>query len=390
MKINQIQSKQVISELQKKDNWNLVYFADLIIDDTKNATKIKTRDYLNTGKFPIIDQGQGLISGYTNDNQGLYKGSLPVIIFGDHTRIIKFVKEPFYLGADGVKLLISKKTIEMKYLYYFFKNITIPNTGYNRHYKYLKDLIIPLPPIETQKKIAKVLDKAQELIDKRKEQIEKLDVFIQSLFMDMFGDPTSNTKGWIVKALNELCTHIVDCPHSTPIHEEKPTEYPSIRTTELKNGRIYWSSMKYVGLAEYVKRTRSIKPQYGDIIYGREGIFGEAIIIPNNVTMCLGQRVMLFRPNNNLCNSIFLWSLVRSQYIYNQAVRKTSGSTVGHVNVKDIKKFTCILPPLKIQNNYAKVVEKAEQQKALLEKSLIEMENNFNSIMQGAFRGELF
>ena len=176
--------------------WEVYSFDDVIIDDTKNGTKIKKEAYLKKGLYPVIDQGQNKIIGYSNTEEGLYKDS-PVIIFGDHTRVIKYIDTPFFLGADGVKLLkVRKSNINYKYLFYFFIKNEIPNTGYNRHFKWLKELKIPLPPLETQKQIARTLDTAAELLAMRKQQLAELDNLIESQFHDMFGDPEINDKDW--------------------------------------------------------------------------------------------------------------------------------------------------------------------------------------------------
>ena len=249
----------------------------------------------------------------------------------------------------------------------------------------VKNLEIPLPDLPTQRHIAEVLDKADALRQQNRQLLALYDQLLQSTFIELFGDPVKNPKGWEVKKLGEVCKDIVDCPHSTPNHKNVPTDYPSIRTTEIKNGTIEWSSMKYVEIDEYNLRTRKLKPSEGDIVYGREGSFGDAIIIPKNTTMCLGQRVVLLRVNEKICNNIFFWSMVRSDYVYNQAVKKTSGSTVGHVNVKDIKLFLLILPPLPLQAHFAQIVEQIEVQKAQVGRSLAESEALFAGLLAGYF-----
>lgn len=144
-------------------------FTDVFSDETKRGYKIQSSEYLPSGKYPIIDQGQAQIVGYTNLENGLFT-DVPAIIFGDHTRIVKYVDSPFFLGADGVKVLKFKvKDADYKYLFYCLQNAKIPNTGYNRHFKWLKEVDVPLPPLEEQRKIATVLDKVSELIAKRRQ-----------------------------------------------------------------------------------------------------------------------------------------------------------------------------------------------------------------------------
>jgi len=117
----------------------VIDFTKVFVDSTKYAKKIKKANYLSKGDYPVIDQGQEFVIGYSNEKNGLFK-DVPAIIFGDHTRILKYVDEPFFIGADGVKVLKSKlPDVDYKYLYYALKNINIVNTGYNRHFKWLKE-----------------------------------------------------------------------------------------------------------------------------------------------------------------------------------------------------------------------------------------------------------
>ena len=115
------------------------YFDDIFEDYTKYSLKISKSLYLKSGLYPIIDQGKEEIAGYSDKNINIFD-KIPVIIFGDHTRIFKYVDYPFFLGADGVKILKNTSSLFLdKYLYYSLKNFKIPNTGYNRHFKWLKD-----------------------------------------------------------------------------------------------------------------------------------------------------------------------------------------------------------------------------------------------------------
>ena len=173
----------------------MLNFSDVFNDCTSDGTKIKTEDYLQEGKYAIIDQGQKEIAGYTNREDGVYT-DVPAIIFGDHTRVIKYVNQPFYLGADGVKLLKSKLSdANYKYLYYALKNYRIPNTGYNRHFKWLKQAEIEYPSKEIQNKVVIELDKITTIIQMKNNQLAELDNLIKSRFIEMFGDPISNSKG---------------------------------------------------------------------------------------------------------------------------------------------------------------------------------------------------
>jgi type I restriction enzyme S subunit len=312
----------------------------------------------------------------------LYKKSDGLCQFAGY--LIRFKPNPEIIDSDYLNYTVKSphywNWIESKK-----KTMTISNIN-AKQYSGLK---IPVPPLENQKKIVEILEKAKKLKEWRAEADELADDYLESLYLNFFGNVTNNPKGWEEKTIEELCSEIVDCPHSTPKYADYETEFPCIRTTELKKGYINWKEMKYLDEDEYNERIKRLKPLEGDIVYGREGSFGEAARVPKDTKISLGQRVMLFRPNEDICNSTFLWALLRSKGIYYQAVQKTSGSTVGHVNIRDIKRFKAFCPPIELQNQFADAVKQFEEIKAYQSQSKQEIDNLFNTLMQKAFKGEL-
>ena len=182
----------------------MLNFNDIFVDDTKYGMKIPKEKYLSVGLYPVIDQSKEQIAGYTDESEGIYC-DVPAIIFGDHTRIIKYVDVPFFLGADGTKLLKIKDNtaFNCKYLYYALSNAKIPNTGYNRHFKWLKELRFDIPSIEKQREIADLMDIIVNLENLRKKQLEKLELFVKSRFIEMFGDPIRNDKELPIEPLGK-------------------------------------------------------------------------------------------------------------------------------------------------------------------------------------------
>lgn len=298
---------------------------------------------------------------------------------------------------QGFKSIILNENFSSEYIYYALKsNVNkLQDLGTGSTFKELSkrkfeefSLLVP-ESLDDQLHIANILSKAENLIAQRKESIRLLDEFLKSTFLEMFGDPEKNPKNLPFTELEKLCAIIVDCPHSTPVKSKEATNYPCIRTSELTKGYISWDSMQYLDEEEYIKRIQRLIPEAGDIVYGREGTYGEAIRIPKTHKFSLGQRTMLFRPDYTRTNSIFLWAMVRSEFVYRQAKKKNSGSTVGHVNVKDIKQFRVYYPPIELQNQFAQIVEKTEALKSQYQQSLQELENLYGSLSQKAFRGEL-
>ena len=120
-------------------NYMRFSFDDICYDDTKSAKKIPASEYLEQGAYPIYDQAtDSIIAGFSNDSNGLNK-EFPVVLFGDHSRVVKYIDRAFYIGADGVKILRPiNADLSTEFLYYQLKFKEVPNTGYNRHFKYLK------------------------------------------------------------------------------------------------------------------------------------------------------------------------------------------------------------------------------------------------------------
>ena len=171
-------------------------FEEVFVDDTRNGTKLKSDEYCLEGRHVIIDQGQNNIAGYTNWEEGLYI-DVPAIIFGDHTRVVKYVDRPFFLGADGVKVLKCKlEGANYKYLYYMLKNVRLPDTGYNRHFKWLKEIEFSYPQKNTQDAVVIILDKVQGIINLREQEIKELDNLIKSRCVELFGNMTLNPNRW--------------------------------------------------------------------------------------------------------------------------------------------------------------------------------------------------
>ena len=130
-------------------------------DDTSSCAKIPASDYLKTGKYAVYDQSQdNLVAGYTNEAKGLCE-DFPAVLFGDHSRVIKYINEPFYIGADGVKIIRPKSdNLLPEFLYYDLKYHCIPNTGYNRHFKYIKMIELTKASLEQQKRFLSIAQQA--------------------------------------------------------------------------------------------------------------------------------------------------------------------------------------------------------------------------------------
>ena len=118
---------------------------------------LKRGQYESSGTYPIVDQGRGQVAGYSSDETKLVK-DIPGIVFGDHTREIKYVDHFFVPGADGVKWIRAVDDVDIRYLFHSLSSLAIPSRGYNRHWNVVREMSIPVPPLEVQREIVRILD----------------------------------------------------------------------------------------------------------------------------------------------------------------------------------------------------------------------------------------
>ena len=174
--------------------WSEKSFEDCI-ESVEYTPKINRSKFLTNGLYPIISQEAEFINGYWNDDKDLFHIDTPVIIFGDHTKILKFVDFDFVLGADGVKILKPRSFLDAKYFFYFLKSCSILDLGYARHYRILKQLRIQFPPLPEQRRIVAILDDAFARLgtmrDFAQKKINAIDELEQSFLHQAFSNELS-------------------------------------------------------------------------------------------------------------------------------------------------------------------------------------------------------
>lgn len=353
-------------------------FSDVFSDETKRGHKIQTSDYLHSGNHPIIDQGQSQIAGYTNLEDGIFT-DVPAIIFGDHTRVIKYIDTPFFLGADGVKVLKSKlRDVDYKYLFYCLQNAKIPNTGYNRHFKWLKEIEVPLPLIDEQHRIAAVLDKVSGLIAKRRAQLAKLDELVKARFVEMFGDFKINTKNWPVASFDEIA--IIDGNMTTDY--KKYANYPHIGIDSIEKETGALTGYRTVAEDGVISGKYLFTPKH--IIYSKIRPNLNKVALPNFNGLCSADAYPIL-PIEGKCNRIFLAYDMRSQFFLDYILQFCNRTNLPKVNRKEVSGFKTPLPPIELQNKFATFVEQTDKSKLTIQQSLDKLEVLKKALMQEYF-----
>ena len=300
---------------------------------------------------------------------------------------------------QGFKSIIcNSEVLYNEYLYFYLlgKKDYLNSLGRGATFKEISKTIvegiqIPLPPLEIQKKIAAVLDKAQELIDKRKEQLAKLDEFVQSVFLEMFGDPLRNEKAWVQKPLGDITSLITDGKHGDSTNEEH-SGYYFISAKDIHDGIIDYSNARQITKIDFEETHRRTDLCPGDLVIVNTGAtIGKMAIVSKDYRTrktTFQKSVAVIKTEKDYLNSTYLKFLFSVRL--KDLVKTSTGSAQQNLLLSQMRKIIIILPPIGLQNQFATIVEKTEEQKSLMQQSLTEMENNFNSVMQQAFKGELF
>lgn len=361
-------------------------FDEIFEDCTKLGTKIKTTEYNSTGKYLIVDQGQENVAGYTDLEDGAFT-QLPAIVFGDHTRIVKYVDVPFFLGADGVKVLRSKlKNADYRYLYYALKSAKIPNTGYNRHYKWLKELQIEYPTADRQAEIAEILDKTFSVLLNRQQQLKKLDELVKARFVEMFGIPGTDDYGWGLTSLGNACNinpkksqdSRLGCGVEVSfVPMTAVTERGEIDTTEVKEYDEVKTGFTYFADNDvlFAKITPCMENGKGAVAKGlHNGIgFGST-------------EFHVLRPISGVTNPYWLYMLtVFPKFRLDAANNMTGSAGQRRVPASYLEAYHVSVPPLELQEQFAAFVAQVDKSKAAIQKSLDEAQLLFDSLMQQYF-----
>ncbi len=332
-------------------------FDEVFEDKTKYGTKIKANEYYENGKYIIVDQGQNEVAGYTDLEKGLFT-EVPVIVFGDHTRIIKYINTPFFLGADGIKILRSKiKNANYKYLYYALKNAKIPNTGYNRHFKWLKKVEVEYPEIEKQSIIVDILDNICHIINARQQELKKLDDLVRARFVEMF---TSIKKERLLGDISEFVT--VGIANSAT-HAYTDSGIPMLRNQNIKENHLDDSDLIYIN-PEFAAKYESKKLKENDIIVMRTGYPGVACLVPSEYEGCQTFTTLIVRLKEDN-NPRYVCSYINSDLGKSFIESEKVGVAQQNVGAKSLAKMPIRIAPKDLQDEYVAFVAQVDKSKVV-------------------------
>lgn len=355
--------------------WPEIAVADAIGKRRGQETrKLKTTEYGLNGALPIVDQGSDLICGYTDDLDAAYPYELPVVVFGDHTRRLKFVDFPFAIGADGTQCLHPIDGLDPYFFYYALDALDLQSEGYARHFKLLKEKRIPLPDIHEQRRIAEVLRSLDVQIAAQERVLSKLrdvqsaafSLFLRSGEEDETARPISGwttgriegvtrlPPGWRLARLVEIAR--LESGHTPSrkepsywangaigwisLHDTQNLERPEITSTEL--------SITEEGLKN--SSARLLPP--GTVCFSRTATVGKCVIMGRE--MATSQDFANFVCSSSINNKYLLYLLRWMQPVWKQLA---SGSTHKTIYMPTFERLQIVLPTREAQDGIVEAMD---------------------------------
>lgn len=363
-------------------------FHECFTDVTSGNKKFRTTEYLQEGLIPIIDQGKKFIGGYTDSGKDKFKGNLPCIVYGDHSREVKYIDFDFALGADGVKALeVNSKLLNPKFAYYYLITVKLPEAGYDRSFKFLKRIDVPVPDLQTQRQIVAALDKAQSIIDKRQKSIELLDELLRATFLDMFGNPIANPKNWPLQEIGEISVSRLG-----KMLDSKQTTKDYLKPY-LGNKNVRWFQFDLQNLKEMdfdESEQKKFELRDGDVLMCEGGEVGRCAIWRNQISDCYYQKALhRIRFNHDVILPEY-FVMMFYLFINGNGLRRFIGtSTIAHLTGVKLKKIKVPIPDIQLQIDFKKIEKEISLLKEKKERSQSNLRLLFQSLLQRAFHGDL-
>lgn len=363
------------------------------IERIPRKSGIPLKKYQKYGDFPIIDQGMKFIGGYTNNLTLVYTDNLPVVVFGDHTRVLKFVDFQFAVGADGTKVLQPKDFLDAKYFYFSLMSLSIETRGYARHFRILKDQEIPLPPIAEQKKIVarveKLLAKVKDAKRLRAEVRAAAESLLSAELHKIFEE--GKKKGWDVCNIGDK--KVMDMTSGgTPSRSNKSYYQGNIawlKSGELGDNINILDSEEHITEDAIKRSSAKVFPKHTVLLAMYGATAGKLGILGNQ--SATNQAVAGMICNENCLHYKYLFYVLVD--IRNRIVMQAWGGAQPNLSQTIIKKFQIPLPSLTEQKKIvarldalSAKLKKIEEYRKSAESDLDRLEQ---SILHQAFSGAL-
>ena len=386
----------------KMKGWEIAEF-EKCLEKVIYTNKIQRKDFKEEGIYPIVSQEKDFINGYWDNEDDIFRVDKPVVIFGDHTQVIKFVDFDFVLGADGVKILKPNDKIDPKYFYYFLQNIELGSLGYARHYRLLKEINVAFPKsLPEQQRIVSILDECFSAIERSRNNAEQnlkntkevFESYLQGVFGGSTGSPTKRD-GWEEKRLGELATF------RNGMNFTKSSKGEKINIVGVKDFQnSFWVPFETLETVTLEGNLNDLDLlQEGDIIVvrsnGNPQLIGRTLLASEvNGKVSHSGFTIRIRLNTKNIDPIYLCNYLKISSTRRILVDRGNGVGIKSLNQGSLS--TLIIPyPKTLKEQQTIVLQldalRAETQKleAVYQKKLDDLEELKKSVLKRAFAGEL-
>ena len=351
------------------EKWKWIHFSEAIETVSTKLFQIKSKEVLDKGLYPVVSQSKEILDGYSdNKNKLIPESKLPIILFGDHTRVLKYIDYRFIVGADGTKLLrIKNPALYPKYVYMALKwiiNLT-RERGYSRHFQFIKCVYLPCPPLEEQQRI---IEKTKQLFDQIN-QAEKaynelsgplserfrqlcLEKAIQGkLVPQLESEPEMAQIGetpedvafdipakWKWMSLENVLTEISDGSHNPPPNSGKGI--PVLSAKNVNNGIIDAQLItRWTTEEQWAIEDKKIHIEPGDVLLTIVGTIGRTAVVSNDMPKFILQRSVCVMKTKNFLNSEFLSLMLTSPALLEWMMDRASGTAQKGIYLKSLRKM---------------------------------------------------
>ena len=379
------------------EGWKTVQLGDILEDVIGGGTPSRNIERYWNGDIPWItvkdmrtrrpEQIQEHITQAGVDECATNIIPADTVITATRVGLGKVVRVPYPAAINqDLKALIVGPNLDKDYLEWwiisqtsYIQSIGSGTTVKGIRLNQLKELAIPLPPLPQQRRIVEAIEQQLGRLDAAVARLQgakaRLKRYKQAVLKAAVEGPLAEGDyEWTT--IEDASERIVDCLHSTPKFTEQG-KY-CIDTTCIEQGVIRFDRARFVTEESFEERIRRLKPEAGDILFAREGTVGTAVVVPNDVDLCLGQRMMMFRLKSNFLSEFFMYVL-QSPIMVDQYRPLILGTTAPHLNIRDIKKFNLPNYPLSLQEA---IVEKLDRELEVMR----ETETTLDAQLQQAVR----
>jgi len=378
-----------------KENFEIRSLSDCLVK-VRNTTKIPKKKFQKKGKYPVISQEDELINGFWDNYDDVFRIKKPLVIFGDHTKKVKYIDFDFVKGADGIKVLQPIDELNTRFFYYQIRSLPIEDLGYARHFRLLKKRPISIPPLPEQKRIVAKLDQCFEAINKARANIERNLQNVKDLFQSKQIEIFSQKgKGWVENCLGEIATLMTGGTPSKNIKEYfKNGDIKWLVSGDIHKKEIYDCDGRITQLGYNNSNAKYLPINSVLIALNGQGKTRGTVAMLRVKATC-NQSLVSIAPNDeSQIKPDYIYTSLDARYNEIREITGDGGNDRRGLNMTLIRQITISFPKsIEEQKDIIKQIQKLRQNTKCLESNYLKELNALDelnkSILREAFEGKL-